>query len=167
MRNTTAPSAWVRPGGDWGAGTVRLLEIPTDNRVQRQHCGVLDARAAAQGGRAGGVSSMTWCGCGEKPDLPAIGRAVATRSGALPGQARARRFMVDFFLAGIGAAGGRLQARDCRDRVARPDFQPEGRVQPVPADVAPAVRRRGGRRRRCGRTAAPGFRKGGVACTET
>src|SRR5690606_35738899 len=27
------PSVWVEPGGDWGAGAVQLVEIPTDDEI--------------------------------------------------------------------------------------------------------------------------------------
>jgi len=159
------PSAWVRPGGDWGAGTVRLLEIPTDTEFSDNIVAFwTPAQPLKAGEPAEFVYDVVWCG--EKPDLPAIGRAVATRSGALPGQARARRFMVDFSWPGLEQQGAafrpEIAVTASRGRISnqRDEYNPYQRTWRLLFDVAAdagadAVELRAR------------LRKGGVACTET
>ena len=40
------PNLWVEPKGAWGAGSVRLIEIPIQDETPRQHRGLLDATGA-------------------------------------------------------------------------------------------------------------------------
>jgi glucans biosynthesis protein len=98
------PSAWVRPKGDWGAGAVRLVEIPTEVEF---HDNIVAFWEPAQPLKAGQLADfaydLVWCG--EKADLPAMGRVIACKSGAVAGQPRARRFMLGFKCPGLDQQG--------------------------------------------------------------
>lgn len=98
------PSAWVRPGGDWGAGAVRLLEIPTESEFSDNIVAFWEpAQILKAGSSAEYAYEVAWSG--EKPDLPPIGRAVLTRTGAVPGEPRSRRFVIDFTAPGLEQQG--------------------------------------------------------------
>ena len=92
------PSVWIEPQGDWGAGSVRLLEIPTDTEY-------VDNIAAfwrpADAWRAGGVQRfayrLRWT-CNPEPSFP--GRVVSTQIEKLPDagpdEVALHRFAIDF-----------------------------------------------------------------------
>jgi glucans biosynthesis protein len=93
-RQELRPSVWVEPKGDWGAGRVELVEIPTaddtnDNIVSYW---VPDAAVTPQAPLKLGYS-LYWYG--ENKTRPPGGWTAATRrdSGKLEG---ARRLVVDF-----------------------------------------------------------------------
>jgi len=94
------PSLWVEPNGDWGDGEVRLIEIPTQAETNDNIVAFWVSRwPAKQGSRldyAYRLSALT----DETALLPLAG-VVATRSAAIPSNARARRVVVEF-------AGGEL-----------------------------------------------------------
>jgi glucans biosynthesis protein len=107
------PSAWVEPVGDWGPGTVRLVEIPTrgesdDNIVAFW----TPATAPAAGQSLSYRYRLHWSD--EEPTPPGVARVVATRSGrgGRPGQPvplGRRKIVVDFAggaLAGLGRGAG-------------------------------------------------------------
>jgi glucans biosynthesis protein len=101
------PSAWVEPKGDWGAGAVELVEIPSgretnDNIVAfwRPTEGLVPNRPARFEYR------ITWLA---EPDLPrGMGRVAATRAGASVDGKR-RVFILDFIGAGEKIDGLRLE----------------------------------------------------------
>src|SRR6202522_2467474 len=109
------PSAWVEPRGEWGAGGVELVEIPSgresnDNIVAFWR----PAQPLAPGRPAHYAYRIHWCA---EPALPkALGKTVATRSGAsIDGKRRV--FLLDFVGAGekvdglhldLGAYAGRI-----------------------------------------------------------
>jgi periplasmic glucans biosynthesis protein len=102
------PCAWVRPGGDWGAGTVRLVEIPTETEFSDNIVAFWEPQQPLRAGQPAEFSyDLIWCG--DKPELPALGRVIATRTGAVPGVARARRFMLDFSWTALEQQGAALQ----------------------------------------------------------
>lgn len=88
------PSAWVEPVGDWGAGTVELIEIPTnadyhDNIVAFW----VPAERATGGSRRTFEYKLTF---GNDPEADVRGaRTVATRIGAGVASAQ-RKFVIDF-----------------------------------------------------------------------
>jgi glucans biosynthesis protein len=98
------PSAWVRPKGDWGAGSVRLVEIPTEDEF---HDNIVAFWEPAQPLKAGQPADFAYdvVWCGEKADLPALGRVVACKSGTAAARPRARRFMLDFKCPGLDRQG--------------------------------------------------------------
>jgi len=109
------PSAWVEPVGDWGAGAVELVEIPSgresnDNIVAFWR----PAQVLTAGHPATFAYRLTWL---SEPPLPkSLGQVVATRSGAsLDGKRRV--FILDFVGAGekteglrvdLGASAGKI-----------------------------------------------------------
>ncbi len=109
------PSAWIEPKGEWGAGGVELVEIPSgresnDNIVAFWR----PAQSLTPGHPAHYAYRIVWCA---EPALPkSLGKVVATRSGAsLDGKRRV--FLLDFVGAGekvdglhldLGASAGRI-----------------------------------------------------------
>jgi len=109
------PSAWIEPKGDWGAGAVELVEIPSgresnDNIVAFWR----PAQALTAGHPAQFAYRITWLA---QPTLPrSLGEVIDARAGAsLDG--RRRVFILDFVGAGektdglkldLGASTGRI-----------------------------------------------------------
>jgi glucans biosynthesis protein len=100
-RTELRPSAWVAPRGDWGAGHVELVEIPTDTEkndnivafwVPDQPLTPVKSLAFAY--------TLYWYG--DDPGRPPGGRAVATR--------RDRGTMADGYRFVIDFDGARLRA---------------------------------------------------------
>lgn len=99
------PSAWVRPVGDWGAGSVRLIEIPTDTEFSDNIVAFWEPANPLKTGEAVEFAyDVLWYG--EKNEIPPLGRVVGTRTGAVRGQPRARQFMLDFAGPGIETGAG-------------------------------------------------------------
>jgi periplasmic glucans biosynthesis protein len=109
------PSAWIEPKGDWGAGAVELVEIPSG---RESNDNIVAFWRPAQGLTAGHPAEfayrLTWLAA---PALPkGLGEVVATRSGAsLDGKRRV--FNLDIVGAGentdglrvdLGASAGKL-----------------------------------------------------------
>ncbi|MEC9483281.1 MAG: glucan biosynthesis protein D [Halomonas sp.] len=94
------PSVWVEPKGNWGAGAIQLVEIPTldetfDNIVAfwNPDMPIEPGKEILYGYR------LYWRG--RPPDEPELARCVATRTGlgGVVGQRReyySKRFVVDF-----------------------------------------------------------------------
>src|SRR5258708_4285271 len=100
------PSAWITPKGDWGAGAVELVEIPSgretnDNIVAFWRPG----QPLLPGRPAQFAYNITW---NDEPPLPkGMGKVVATRSGASIDRKR-RVFLLDIVGAGEKLDGLRL-----------------------------------------------------------
>jgi glucans biosynthesis protein len=101
------PSAWVEPLGDWGPGSVDLVEIPTDDETNDN---IVAFWRPANPVRAGDAFDfryrLTWAGDG--PTAVGVARVVSTQVGVggRPGQSQAQqtnRLVVDF--EGGGLAG--------------------------------------------------------------
>ena len=88
------PSAFVRPIGDWGEGSVKLVEIETENEFMDN---VVAFWEPASGLKAGGAAEFAYqlAWFGDDPALPPLGRCVATRTG-WAGNPLARKFVLDF-----------------------------------------------------------------------
>ena len=87
-------SAWVEPSGDWGAGWVELVEIPTPTEKNDNVVTYWVPEKAPKPGEPGTFSyTLYWYG--DDPNHPPGGRAVATRRDS--GTAKdAQRFVIDF-----------------------------------------------------------------------
>lgn len=93
-RQETRPSAWVAPRGDWGAGRVELIEIPTQQDIHDNVVAfwVPDA-APAPREPLGLAYRLSWYG--DDPGRPPGGRAIATRLDRGTYE-DAWRFVIDF-----------------------------------------------------------------------
>lgn len=88
------PSAWIEPTSDWGAGSVDLIEIPTDNETNDNIVAFWRPEQALPAGQPfSGSYRIRWTA---QPRItPALGRAVATRTGP-SFDGKRRIFVVDF-----------------------------------------------------------------------
>ena len=89
------PSAWITPQGEWGKGSVRLVEIPTDSEFHDNMVAFWEPDRVLLANEEVEFSyQIRWLG--DNPTLPALGRVISTRTAALPGNPRARKFVLDF-----------------------------------------------------------------------
>jgi len=85
------PSVWVEPIGDWGDGSVVLVEIPTPEEIHDNIVAFWRPREPLRKGREYSTTyRMHWGWSG--PDQSDTGRVVATRVG---GNAERRLFVLD------------------------------------------------------------------------
>jgi periplasmic glucans biosynthesis protein len=109
------PSAWIEPQGDWGAGSVELVEIPSgresnDNIVAFWR----PAQSLTPGRPAHYAYRIVWSA--EPPQPKSLGKTIATRSGAsLDGKRRV--FLLDFVGAGEKIDGLRLDLSASAGRI--------------------------------------------------
>jgi glucans biosynthesis protein len=88
------PSLWVEPLGDWGQGSVQLIEIPSDSEVNDNIIAYWRPRQGlAQGGEAMFNYRQAWCW--HPPERPMLATATRIRQGR-GSQQRRRRFVIDF-----------------------------------------------------------------------
>lgn len=134
------PSLWVEPIGDWGAGSVILVEIPTNAET---YDNVVAFWRPAEPLRAGEDYLLTYrlYWCGETPVSSGLARVVGTRIGAptVPGSdapADRRLIVVDY-------AGGPLEALGRDEEVIPEVWNSAGRLVPGTIQFNPET---GGRR---------------------
>ncbi len=120
------PSAWVTPQGDWGSGSVELVEIPSgresnDNVVAFWR----PAQTLTPGHPVQFAYRVTWL---PEPALPkALGKVLATRSGAsLDGKRRV--FVLDFVGAGEKIDGLHLDLVTSAGRVSNASLTSNGAI---------------------------------------
>ena len=103
------PSAWVEPIGDWGPGSIRLLEIPTPDETNDNivACWVPDNLPAPGEPLAYAYRLHWYTGTAGRP--PA-GHVASTRQGAVLHHPERRRFVVDFAGANLDQHGANLEA---------------------------------------------------------
>jgi glucans biosynthesis protein len=93
-------SVWVEPQGNWGAGAVHLVEIPTDDEVHDNiACYWCPAEPFKPGEQRAYSYRLSWLDDIPFPD--SLGRSTATWTGmgGRPGQQRpqgVRKFVIDF-----------------------------------------------------------------------
>lgn len=93
------PSAWIEPRGDWGAGSVVLVEIPTQNEFHDNIVAFWRPDAPLRASRAQRFDyRLTWAA--QPPDDSARAQVIATRSGRSVNTPDGRTFMIDFDLFG-------------------------------------------------------------------
>src|SRR5215218_5532835 len=88
------PSLWIEPLGDWGQGSVQLLEIPTDAEINDNILTYWRPKAPIAAGSEVAVAYRQYWGW-NSPERPPLATVSATRSGRGSG-GRRRRFTVDF-----------------------------------------------------------------------
>jgi glucans biosynthesis protein len=106
MQYERRPSAWITPKGDWGAGGVELVEIPSERETNDNIVAFFrPAQNFTPGHPAQYAYRLTWC---DEPPFPkGLGKVIATRSGATIDRKR-RIFLVDIVGAGEKLDGLRL-----------------------------------------------------------
>jgi periplasmic glucans biosynthesis protein len=88
------PSLWIEPIGDWSAGMVQLIEIPTESEINDNVvCYWRPGKPLAAGGEAAFAYRQFWGWLA--PDKPDLAMVTATRAGQAAAS-NARRFVVDF-----------------------------------------------------------------------
>ncbi|OJY35725.1 MAG: glucan biosynthesis protein D [Rhizobiales bacterium 65-9] len=96
------PSLWVEPIGDWGAGAVQLVEIPSDSEVNKNIIAYWRPKAPmAAGGEATFAFRQFWWWW--PPERTKLAIVTQTRSGK-GSSGRRRRFVVDFAGEALGDA---------------------------------------------------------------
>jgi periplasmic glucans biosynthesis protein len=90
----TRPSVWIEPVGDWGAGMVELVEIPTTSDINDNIITYWRPEGAlGSGEQRQFIFRQSWCWTPPTaPDGPTI---IQSRSGN-GGAATSRRFMIEF-----------------------------------------------------------------------
>jgi periplasmic glucans biosynthesis protein len=94
------PSLWVEPSEGWGAGSVQLIELPSDDEIQDNTVAMWVPKEPARAGANYRLHyKLHWAA--DEPHPTPLARCVATRlgRGGQPGQPRPpnlRKFMVDF-----------------------------------------------------------------------
>ena len=94
------PSVWVEPVGDWGAGSVQLVEIPTSSETEDNIVAYwTPADPVRAGARLDYRYRLHWAP--EEPGAFGVARVAATRQGrsgrpGLPPIAGRRKYVIDF-----------------------------------------------------------------------
>ncbi|HUO54612.1 MAG TPA: glucan biosynthesis protein [Rhodoblastus sp.] len=88
------PSLWIEPIGDWGPGSVELVEIPSDNEMAQNMVAFWRSKTPlAKGQQADFAYRQFWCWT--PPSRPAVATTMGSRGGRAPA-AKQRRFLVEF-----------------------------------------------------------------------
>lgn len=94
------PSLWVEPLGDWGPGSIQLIELPTDDEIHDNVVAYWRPQTPARAGDSYRLQyRLHWLG--DEPFPPQVARCVATRvgRGGQPGKPRPKgvyKFAVEF-----------------------------------------------------------------------
>jgi len=99
------PSTWVTPIGDWGEGSIRLLELPTVDEFNDNIVAFWEPKKGlAPRQSAEFAYELQWFS--DNPKLPATGRTITTRVADIPdpedkdrvadGKTVIRKFVLDF-----------------------------------------------------------------------
>ena len=109
------PSAWIEPVGDWGSGSVELVEIPSGRETNDNIVAFWrPAQPLAPGHAAHFAYRIIWSA--EPAQPKSLGKTVATRSGAsIDGKRRV--FLLDFIGAGEKVDGLRLDLTASAGRI--------------------------------------------------
>lgn len=89
----TRPSLWIEPIGDWGQGTVQLVEIPSDSEMNDNIIGYWRPRGTVPAGREIEIAyRQFWCW--SLPEKARLATVTSTRIGRA--SSRSRRILVAF-----------------------------------------------------------------------
>ncbi len=134
------PSLWVEPIGDWGTGSVILVEIPTNSEI---HDNVVAFWRPAEPLKAGEDQQITYrlSWCNEVPADQGLARVVSTMNGRVPADGSSkppddRLIVIDF-------AGGPLDSLGPEEVVVPDITASAGQVFPGTIQFNPET---GGRR---------------------
>ncbi len=116
------PSAWVEPVGDWGKGSVVLVEIPSDSEIHENITAYWRPRAKIGAGQEFGAAyRLRWNASGLAPTD--VGRVVSSREGQGAEQAW-RRYALDFVGPMPPVAGIKLAVTASAGRIVAPMLRP-------------------------------------------
>lgn len=102
QRYERRPSLWIEPIGEWGQGTVQLIEIPSDSENNDNILAYWRPRTPLAAGSEVAFSyRQFWCWA--PPDRPPLAVVAGTNVGR-GGAGRRRRFAVDFVGEGLNGA---------------------------------------------------------------
>jgi periplasmic glucans biosynthesis protein len=88
------PSLWIEPIGEWGQGSVQLIEIPSDAEINDNIIAYWRPKAVMAAGSEVAVAYRQYW-CWQPPERPPLATVTTTRVGrGVAG--RRRRFLVDF-----------------------------------------------------------------------
>lgn len=88
------PSVWMEPLGEWGPGSVQLIEIPSESELNDNIISYWRPRQPIAAGSETTIAyRQAWCW--QPPERPQLATATRLRQGR-GSQARRRRFLVDF-----------------------------------------------------------------------
>ncbi len=92
------PSLWIEPIGDWGPGSVNLVEIPSDSEVNQNIVAYWRPKnPLAAGTEISFAYRQFWCWSPpERPNLATVSISRAGRPTGSAANARRRRFLVQF-----------------------------------------------------------------------
>ena len=116
------PSAWVEPLGNWGAGPVRLLEIPTTRETNDNIVAFWQPRGGLRANQPFRISyRLHWST--DPESRSGVGRIVATRIGS-SFDGKRRLFVVDIEGAGVSSEGLKLAVSSSAGKLVNPVIQP-------------------------------------------
>jgi len=96
------PSLWVEPVGNWGAGSVRLVELPTKDEFSDNIVAFwVPAKLPAVGEPIEFEYDLHWMS--EPGRRPPAGQAISTHVAGVPGRPELRRFVVEFMSSYLNA----------------------------------------------------------------
>ena len=116
------PSAWVETLGNWGAGPVRLLEIPTTRETNDNIVAFWQPRGGLRAGQPFRTSYRLHWSTDPEP-RNGVGRVVATRIGS-SFDGKRRLFVIDIAGAGVSSEGLRLELASSAGKVSNANIQP-------------------------------------------
>ncbi len=115
------PSAWIEPTGDWGAGAVQLIEIPSDRETNDNIIAFWQPKDAIPAGKPWHTSyRMRWTPLPRV--LPALGRVTMTRTGP-SFDGKRRLFTIDFEGAGRSLEGLQIDMGTSAGKVSNMNLQ--------------------------------------------
>lgn len=121
------PSAWIEPTGKWGPGAVELIEIPTDRETNDNIIAMWRPKETIPAGKPWQTSyRIRWSA--QPRVMPALGRAVVTRSGP-SFDGKRRLFVIDFEGAGKSIEGLRIDAGASAGKMSNINLQPNGAMR--------------------------------------
>ena len=116
------PSAWVEPVGDWGKGSVVLVEIPSDSQIHENITAYWRPKTKLPAGQPFSAAyRLRWAGGGMQPTD--LGRVAGCREGQGGGSSW-RRWAIDFVGPMPPAAAVKLVATASAGRVVSPILRP-------------------------------------------
>lgn len=116
------PSAWVEPVGDWGKGSVVLVEIPSDGEIHENIVAYWRPKAKiAAGQEFSAAYRLHWLGNGLLPE--GLGHVADSRDGQA-GDGNLRRYVIDFSGPMPGANEIKLAASTSAGRLIAPVIRP-------------------------------------------